>query len=96
MVDGATSSGGVFVRTPKSGDGVGGYQARVHGLVLVELALAFYFVVACLLVIRVGYLSSLPFLSLFAVGYGSVGLQSARAAFGRGRTRRPQLAPAAK
>lgn len=76
VIDGATSGGGTFVRTPKHGAGGGSYRARVHGLVGLELALAAYLGAACAFVIASGYLASLPFLLLFAVGYGSVGLQS--------------------
>ena len=81
VFEGATRSGGIFVRTPKKGDTArGSYRARVHGLVGVELALAAYLGLACLYVIASGYLASVPFLALFAVGYGSVGLQSLLAA----------------
>jgi cellulose synthase/poly-beta-1,6-N-acetylglucosamine synthase-like glycosyltransferase len=96
VIEGATTGGGAFVRTPKQGGGSGGsYRVRVHGLVGLELALAAYLGAACIVVIASGYLASLPFLALFAVGYGSVGLQSLMAA--RTSTPRPvQAAPAAK
>ena len=95
VVDGALTAGGTFVRTPKRGNGGGGYRARVHGLVGLELAMAVYLGAACVFVIASGYLASLPFLALFACGYGAVGLQSARAVLGSRRREVPPE-PAAK
>lgn len=68
---------GVFVRTPKSG-GVGSsvYRAATHGLVAIEAAMALYLGAACVYVIATGHLASLPFLLLFAAGYGAVALHS--------------------
>ncbi len=97
VVEGATTGGGTFVRTPKNGDSNGGgYRARVHRLVGFELALAAYLGVACLFVIAHGYLASLPFLALFALGYASVGLQSLVAAVAGSAPAPVQTAPAAK
>jgi cellulose synthase/poly-beta-1,6-N-acetylglucosamine synthase-like glycosyltransferase len=95
VVEGAFTAGGTFVRTPKRGNGGGGYRARVHGLVGLELAMAAYLGMACVFVIVSGYLASLPFLALFAWGYAAVGLQSAHAVLGR-RKREVPSEPAAK
>lgn len=68
---------GTFVRTPKSGGAQKvAYRVRVPGLVGVELVLAVYLVFACIYAITAGYVGSLPFLLLFAVGYGAVGVSS--------------------
>ena len=44
----------------------------------IELALATYLALACVYVVSQGYLASLPFLALFCLGYGSIGLGSLR------------------
>ena len=68
---------GTFVRTPKAG-GVrhGLYRVAAPGLVGVKLALALYLAAACAYAAGVGYVGALPFLLLFAVGYGVVGLST--------------------
>lgn len=71
---------GTFVRTPKVGDtATSAYRAATRGLFVVELVLAAYLCLAIGYVLGSGYLASLPFLALFAAGYGTVGLSSLRA-----------------
>ncbi len=79
VIEGFFGPVGTFVRTPKRGGASASvYRAASRGLVGVELLLASYLVVACLYVTLNGYAASLPFLALFAFGYGSVGLLSLR------------------
>jgi cellulose synthase/poly-beta-1,6-N-acetylglucosamine synthase-like glycosyltransferase len=79
VMEGLFGSVGTFVRTPKRGGATAGlYRAASRGLVGVELAMAAYLCVACVYVVLQGYVASLPFLMLFACGYGAVGLASMR------------------
>ena len=77
VFDGLTQHAGVFARTPKRGDGgVGHYRVSSQGGVVLELLMAAY-----LLVALIGALSSTvtllsaPFLALFMMGYGYVGVR---------------------
>ncbi len=80
VVEGLVGPVGVFVRTPKRGSATAGlYRAASRGLVGLELGLAVYMGLACAYVVTEGYLASLPFLALFASGYGSVAVASLRA-----------------
>jgi cellulose synthase/poly-beta-1,6-N-acetylglucosamine synthase-like glycosyltransferase len=94
-----------FTRTPKLGVKVGGgsvarrrYRAAVSLQPLVELGLAAYFTFAVLWVLDHEVYSSLPFLLLFQLGFGYVGLTSvldgARALWGRLVPAAPQPADA--
>ncbi|MEQ1566193.1 MAG: glycosyltransferase [Myxococcota bacterium] len=66
---------GTFARTPKRGDARSVvYLAATRGLVWAELALATYLAAAIVYAVSRGYWGSLPFLLLFAGGYGVVGL----------------------
>lgn len=76
---------GTFVRTPKRGTARSGlYQAAFQRasamtwLTFLELAFACYMLAGCLYALGMGYLASLPFLALFAGGYGAVGLGTLR------------------
>jgi cellulose synthase/poly-beta-1,6-N-acetylglucosamine synthase-like glycosyltransferase len=79
VFEGLAGEVGAFVRTPKHG-GLRrvAYATSARGLAGVELVLAFYLALACVYVVTEGYLASLPFLALFCVGYGSIGLGSLR------------------
>lgn len=79
VVEGLLAPVGTFVRTPKRGGAAASvYRAASRGLVGLELALAAYLGLACVYAAGEGYLASLPFLALFAGGYGAVGLASLR------------------
>ena len=70
---------GVFVRTPKSGNSSTSiYRVGNRGLVGLEALFSVYLGVACLYVVGAGYVASLPFLLLFAAGYGAVAVHSMR------------------
>lgn len=79
VLEGLFGGVGVFVRTPKSG-GVGAsvYRAASRGLVGLEALFALYLGAACVYVVVAGYVASLPFLLLFAAGYGAVAVGSLR------------------
>lgn len=80
VVEGLFGPVGTFVRTPKVGDAAQtAYRAASRGLFVVEVLLAAYLCVALGYVLGSGYYASLPFLGLFAAGYGTVGLASLRA-----------------
>jgi cellulose synthase/poly-beta-1,6-N-acetylglucosamine synthase-like glycosyltransferase len=79
VVEGFLGPVGTFVRTPKRGGASAVvYRAATRGLVGVELVLAAYLGAACVYATAEGYVGSLPFLLLFASGYGAVGLASLR------------------
>ncbi len=78
---------GTFVRTPKRGSARSGlYKATfsrstaMTWLTGVELVFAAYMLAGCLYAADMGYLASLPFLALFAGGYGAVGIGTLRRA----------------
>ena len=74
VLEGCQGEVGEFVRTPKSGDlRRSSYRVPVHWVSVIELGLAVYLVIMAGAVIRWGHLTSLPFLALFAIGYGAVG-----------------------
>lgn len=80
VLEGLFGEVGTFVRTPKAGDAaVSVYRAASRGLFAVEILLSVYLTVALGYVCVTGYFASVPFLGLFAVGYGLVGLASLRA-----------------
>ncbi|MEZ4241247.1 MAG: glycosyltransferase [Myxococcota bacterium] len=80
VAEGLWGEVGTFVRTPKRGGARGplGYRVGSRGLAGLELLLALYLVGAGAWAIGQGYWASLPFLALFAGGYGSVGLATLR------------------
>ncbi|HHO54737.1 MAG TPA: glycosyltransferase [Deltaproteobacteria bacterium] len=79
VLEGLFGEVGVFVRTPKSGGvGASAYRAAGRGLVGLEVLFTLYLSAACVYVIAAGYIASLPFLLLFAAGYGAVALGSLR------------------
>jgi len=82
VVSGLLGATGEFVRTPKRGDARGGvpYRAVLSGLPGIELVLAAWTGWATLEAARRSMWGSLPFLMLFVVGYGWVGVLTARAA----------------
>ncbi|HEY3359100.1 MAG TPA: cellulose synthase family protein [Polyangia bacterium] len=72
-----------FVRTPKHGVALKGeswvakkYRAARDFVPYVELALALYFGIAMVIAARGGHYVSMPFLALFLVGFGYVGVLS--------------------
>jgi cellulose synthase/poly-beta-1,6-N-acetylglucosamine synthase-like glycosyltransferase len=72
-----------FVRTPKAGDAGSAqagaftsYRPAAGWTPLLELAMAAYLVVGAGLVAQSGWYASLPFLAMFAAGFGYVGLAS--------------------
>lgn len=68
---------GTFVRTPKAGGAQTAlYRVATPGVAGIELALSAYLLLACGYAIYAGYAASLPFLLLFALGYGAVGSAS--------------------
>jgi hypothetical protein len=75
VLEGWFGAVGTFARTPKRGDARSVvYLAATRGLVWAELALATYLAAAIVYAVGRGYWGSLPFLLLFAGGYGVVGL----------------------
>ncbi len=89
VVEGLFGRDVTFVRTPKAGavdgqaDRVPTYLSRVGWSPFIELALAAYFALATGLVISRGWYASVPFLVLFGVGFGYVGLSSLRPLWSR-------------
>lgn len=73
VVEGLVQRGGRFHRTPKSGDGPLIHERR---LPLIELSLAILFAFAVAGFALEGRWLALPFLVLFASGYGSISLLS--------------------
>jgi hypothetical protein len=79
---------GVFVRTPKAGaQRRSSYRARVDGVAVVEVLMAVWLLVAAALAWWHGWSGALPFLLLFAFGYGLIGGQAALEALGWERRR---------
>ena len=75
--DGLGQNGGEFVRTPKWGGGAPrGYHPSGRGLVGVELLLTAWLTGAMVWAAYQGLWASVPFLGLFAGGYGAVGIFS--------------------
>jgi cellulose synthase/poly-beta-1,6-N-acetylglucosamine synthase-like glycosyltransferase len=71
---------GTFVRTPKTGGRAAvTYRASRSRIVAVESALGLYVAAAAGWAVWAGYAASLPFLLLFAAGYGAVVLGTLRA-----------------
>lgn len=62
-----------FVRTPKQGDGAGSYRPGRAGTAPIELALCAWQVYAVWAAIQAHAWGSIPFLLLFATGFGWVG-----------------------
>ncbi|QDU70105.1 glycosyltransferase [Engelhardtia mirabilis] len=70
---------GVFVRTPKRGDGARrAYSGRLAELPGLELLLALWIAVATVDALRLGRWGALPFLLLFLAGFGWIGWLSLR------------------
>ncbi len=70
---------GVFARTPKTGGSAARlYAVSDRGLVGAELALALYMSMAATWSVGSGFFAAVPFMGLFAVGYGAIGLSSLR------------------
>lgn len=71
--EGFTGAVGTFVRTPKTGGlAKASYRASRSGVLAVEAALGLYVAGAAGWAATSGYAASLPFLLLFASGYGAV------------------------
>ncbi len=79
VLDGLGGAVGTFARTPKTG-GVARvtYRASPSAVAAVELGFAAWLGLCAAWVVWAGAPASLPFLLLFAVGYGAVGLGSLR------------------
>lgn len=67
-----------FVRTPKRGDGFGSYRVADAATGVPELVLAAWHVVGIVGAISLERWGSIPFLTLFAVGFGWVGIMAVR------------------
>lgn len=85
VIEGALGQESPFVRTPKHGvvaRGQGWRGRRYRGartlLPVAELALAAYFALAGALAVATGAWAALPIVTLFACGFGYVGVQSIR------------------
>ena len=72
-----------FLRTPKSGESAAGpvappraYALRAHGFTWIELGLALYFGAGLVMAIHTERWLAVPFLLLFLLGFGYVGLAS--------------------
>jgi cellulose synthase/poly-beta-1,6-N-acetylglucosamine synthase-like glycosyltransferase len=77
VAEGLWGSVGTFARTPKRGGAHRVvYLAATRGLVGLELLLGLYLSLACVYAVSQGYWASLPFLLLFAGGFGGLGLAS--------------------
>jgi len=79
VLEGLFGPVGEFVRTPKQGDGErSSYRVGVHWVAVVEVFLSVYLGASAVWVAAYGHLLSVPFVLLFAVGYGAVGGSSLR------------------
>jgi cellulose synthase/poly-beta-1,6-N-acetylglucosamine synthase-like glycosyltransferase len=79
VIEGLLPGTGVFVRTPKRGDGVARkYRALAKGLPGIELVLAAWFGWALFSAVQNGMWGTLPFLVLFFASFAWVGLLSVR------------------
>lgn len=80
VIEGFLRRGGTFRRTPKMGDQGGttaGYLAPADPLLLVEASFAVTFVGAGAWAVESGTYSALPFLALYAGGFGGVAVSQA-------------------
>jgi cellulose synthase/poly-beta-1,6-N-acetylglucosamine synthase-like glycosyltransferase len=83
VFEGLFGSDVTFVRTPKVGEGAPrarGYRPAAGWTPFIELALCAYLLAGGVLVAWQGWYGSLPFLGLFAFGFGYVGVGSLRPA----------------
>ena len=80
---------GEFVRTPKRGQApaTSGYSIKLSGLPGIELVFAAWSAWSVIEALRLGLWGTLPFLMLFVVGFGWVGVLSLRGAFATPGTR---------
>jgi len=78
VAEGLWGDVGVFVRTPKQGASGGSYRSKVHAIVGAELLVALWLTAGVIVAVVSGYLASLPFLLLFATGWGLVAVHSLR------------------
>jgi cellulose synthase/poly-beta-1,6-N-acetylglucosamine synthase-like glycosyltransferase len=86
VIEGLLARGGPFRRTPKVGDPGGTtahYVAPADPLVLLEAGLAITFVGAGAWALETGTFSALPFLALYAAGFGGVAVAQAAQWIGR-------------
>lgn len=69
---------GAFVRTPKAGDSAGtSYRARFDPVTLVEGSMTLWLGGAAIWAAASGWVGAVPFLALFAFGYGLISVHSA-------------------
>jgi cellulose synthase/poly-beta-1,6-N-acetylglucosamine synthase-like glycosyltransferase len=95
VLRGLANEGQCFVRTPKrGGERSGGYRAPVasHGW---ELALTAYHLVAVAYGLINGLWGALPFLLMYAVGFGAIAGSSLREAYAEAREEAPRPQPKA-
>ena len=79
VLEGLVGQRSDFVRTPKVGDAsvaVARYASPLTGRGLFELSIAAYYLATVVWAAMTGQASSIPFLCLFLVGFGYVGLLS--------------------
>ena len=77
VFEGLFGSDVTFIRTPKAGQRlVRRYHQKLDWTPIVELGFAAYFAVGILWLIQEHYWASLPFMALFGLGFGYVGLTS--------------------
>jgi cellulose synthase/poly-beta-1,6-N-acetylglucosamine synthase-like glycosyltransferase len=76
VVEGMFESGGEFLRTPKQGDGTSVVREGPARIPLVEVALALFFLGAMGAFAGTRQWLSLPFLAIFASGYGVVAYEA--------------------
>lgn len=77
VIEGLSGPAGEFVRTPKQGEKPHStYRVGVHWIALVEAALAVYLFISAGIVLVYGSVFSVPFILMFALGYGAVGAKS--------------------
>jgi cellulose synthase/poly-beta-1,6-N-acetylglucosamine synthase-like glycosyltransferase len=87
VIDGLSGTVGTFVRTPKRGAAAQStYRADTTRLGWLELVFSAYLGVAMVYTAWLGDYGSLPFMLLFVVGYGAVGLSSLRQAHTKSST----------
>jgi cellulose synthase/poly-beta-1,6-N-acetylglucosamine synthase-like glycosyltransferase len=79
VLEGAFGNDSTFVRTPKSGEkGVKIYGVKRNWLPRFELAFAFYSAVTVGILAYIGQLALIPFILIYAIGFGIVGFKSLR------------------
>ncbi|MFK7931625.1 MAG: glycosyltransferase [Myxococcota bacterium] len=87
---------GVFVRTPKAGDAAtSSYRAKVDPVVVIELLMTVWLGGTAVWGALSGWIGAVPFLALFALGYGIISVQTSVEAAQRFRASKPASTPTA-